>query len=90
MLKTFLFWYVLFLGDRTVSLDPAVADQLTAQLIAGVNQSNQLTAMADRNLTQGLGVINSTLIQQHGGVADDSAQFAALAAADRTPVPRGQ
>lgn len=66
-------------------LDPAVADQLTVDALSDHRQSQKLTAMADRSVTQGLAVIMNTLIQQSGGVADDAALNAALNAADRVP-----
>ena len=72
-----------------MALDPAVADQLTTLTLTGAQSGNQLTSVIDRNLTQGLGVINSTLIQQHGGVADDSAQMGALRTAVHIPVADG-
>lgn len=67
-------------------MDPEIASILTAELAAGIRESMDLTGMADRNLVQGLGVVNTTLIQQHGGVADDSAIIAALQAASRSPM----
>lgn len=67
-------------------LDPAVADQLTTLVLAEAKHAAQLTQMADRNLTQGLGVVNTTLIQQHGGVADDASQFGAMRTAIHVPV----
>lgn len=69
-----------------MALDPAVADQLTTLTLTGAQSGNQLTSVIDRNLVQGLGVINSTLIQQHGGVADDSAQMAGMRTAIHVPV----
>lgn len=69
-----------------MALDPAVADQLTTLTLTGAQSGNQLTSVIDRNLVQGLGVINSTLIQQHGGVADDAAQFGSLRTAVHVPV----
>lgn len=68
-----------------MALDPAVADQLTTLLLTGAQNGAALTQMADRNLSQGLGVINNTLIQQHGGVADDAAQFAGMNTAAGIP-----
>ena len=59
-------------------LDSEVSDLLKGELAAGARESARLTGAVDRNLVQGLGVINSTLIQQHGGTADDAATFAAL------------
>jgi hypothetical protein len=58
---------------------------LLALIATGAQRSSELTAMADRNATQGLTVVNTTLIQQHGGVADDSAQFAGMNTAAGIP-----
>jgi len=59
-------------------LDPEVSDLLKGEMVSGARESARLSGAVDRNLVQGLGVINSTLIQQHGGTADDAAQMAAL------------
>lgn len=61
-----------------MSLDPEISDILKGELVAGARESARLTGAFDRNLTQGLGVVNTTLIQQNGGVADDAAVMAAL------------
>lgn len=68
-----------------MALDTEVSDLLKAVIVSGLQQSAELTAAMDRNLTQGLGVINSTLIQQGGGVADDAATMAALRTAVYVP-----
>jgi len=68
-----------------MAMDPAVADALTAQLLSDHTQSSGLTRMADRNLTQGMGVVNTTLIQAAGGTADDAATMAALRTAIHVP-----
>jgi len=68
-----------------MALDPALADQLTAVCISHHQQSMGLIGTIDRNLVQGLGVVNTTLVQQHGGVADDSAQFAGMNTAAGIP-----
>lgn len=68
-----------------MAMDPAVSDALTAQLLSDHTQSSGLSRMADRNLTQGLGVVNTTLIQQHGGSADDAATMAALRTSIHVP-----
>ena len=68
-----------------MALDPAVENLLCGELVAGARESARLTGAADRNLTQGLGVVNTTLIQQHGGVADDAATMAALRTAIHIP-----
>jgi hypothetical protein len=61
-----------------MALDAEVSDLLKGELVAGARASAQLSSVVDRNLVQGLGVVNTTLIQQHGGVADDAATMAAL------------
>ncbi len=66
-------------------LDPEVSDLLKMEGMAGARESARLSGLVDRNLVQGLGVINSTLIQQHGGTADDAAQMAALRTAIHIP-----
>ena len=66
-------------------LDPALENLISAEIGAGMRESARLSGIADRNLTQGLGVIHNTLIQQAGGVADDAALFAAMNTASRVP-----
>lgn len=68
-----------------MALDPSVADQLTTLVLTGAKHASELNQLADRNLAQGMGVINSTLIQQHGGAADDAATMAALRTAVNVP-----
>jgi len=70
-----------------MALDENVADLLKMEGMAGARESARLTGVVDRNLVQGLGVINSTLIQQAGGVADDAATMAALRSS--VYVPKG-
>lgn len=66
-------------------MDPAIENLLSGELAAGARESARLTGAFDRNLTQGLGVVNTTLIQQAGGVADDAATMAALRTAIHVP-----
>jgi hypothetical protein len=68
-----------------MALDAEVSDLLKGELAAGARESARLTGAVDRNLVQGLGVINNTLIQQHGSAADDAATFAALRTAIHVP-----
>lgn len=68
-----------------MALDVEVSDLLKGELVAGARESARLTGAADRNLTQGLGVIHNVLIQQGGGVADDAATLAALRTAIHVP-----
>ena len=66
-------------------MDEGLSDQLTLNSLNFHTRSLALTEMADRNLAQGLGVINSTLIHQNGAVSDDSGLIAALQTAAGTP-----
>ena len=68
-----------------MALDPAVSDALQAQLLSDHTSSAGLTRVVDRNLVQGLGVVNTTLIQQAGGTADDAATMAALRTSIHVP-----
>ena len=58
----------------------------SGQLASSHQQGMALTAMADRNLTQGFGVVNEALIQAQGAVSDDPGLIAALQTASRAPV----
>lgn len=68
-----------------MAFDPAVGEQLLTLAITATQQSLALTHMSDRNLTQGLGVVNSSLIHQNGAVSDDSGLIAALQTAAGAP-----
>ena len=68
-----------------MALDAEVADLLKMEGMAGARESARLTGVVDRNLVQGLGVINSNLIQQQGGTTDDAATMAALRTAVYVP-----
>ena len=58
----------------------------SGQLASAHQQGMALTAMADRNLAQGFGVVNEALIQAQGAVSDDPGLIAALQTASRAPV----
>lgn len=68
-----------------MALDPEVSDLLKGELMVGARNSAGLTSAVDRNLVQGLGVVNTTLIQQHGSTADDAATMAAMRTAIHIP-----
>ena len=59
-------------------LDSEVSDLLKADLVADHRARGGLTSLADRNCTQGLAVIQNTVIQQAASVADDAAIMSAL------------
>ena len=58
---------------------------MEAEIVVNNRESQRLTGVVDRSLTQGLGVIQNILIQQHGGTADDAATMAALRTAIHIP-----
>lgn len=68
-----------------MALDAEVADLLKMEGMAGARESARLSGVVDRNLVQGLGVVNTTLIQQHGSTADDAATMAALRTSIHVP-----
>ena len=72
-------------GVRFNALDPAVSDALQAQLLSDHTSSAGLTRVVDRNLVQGLGVVNTAVIQAQASVSDDSGLMAALQTASRSP-----
>lgn len=61
-------------------------DTLQGALAASVIEGHKLSSVVDRNLVQGLGVVNTTLIHQHGSTADDAATMAALRTSIYVPV----
>lgn len=70
-----------------MALDAEVKDLLTTEQMVGARESARLTGLADRNATQGLAVIQNTIIQSVGATADDAQLMAAMQTA--THVPRG-
>lgn len=61
-------------------------DVLQGGLASSHTQGIGLTAMADRNASQGLTVIQNSLIHQQGSVSDDPGLIAALQTASRVPI----
>lgn len=66
-------------------------DAVTADLLAQSAVQGHMANMANinvtgQNLAQGLGVVNTSVIQAQASVSDDSALIAALQTASRTPV----
>lgn len=66
-------------------LDPELSDGMKALILSDSKNSSGLTQMADRNLSQGLGVVNTTLIQSNGSVADDGPVFGSLSTGAGVP-----
>ncbi len=71
-------------------LDAEVSDLVKAEIAVGARSGAQLSTVVDRNLVQGLGVIQNTIIQQAAGVADDAAIMSALRTAVHVPRQRGE
>jgi hypothetical protein len=69
-----------------MAFDATVADLLTTAMVGNIQQGVALTTTVDRNLVQGLGVVNTAVIQAQASVSDDSGLIAALQTASRTPV----
>ncbi|WP_461522113.1 hypothetical protein [Porticoccus sp.] len=68
-----------------MALDTEVKDLITTEIMVGSRESARLTGLADRNVTQGLAVIQNTVVQSVAGSADDAQLIAALRTADRVP-----
>lgn len=62
-----------------------VASGMLALIASGAKHASELVQGTFQHLAQGLGVINSNLIHQHGGVGDDPGLIAALQTAAGTP-----
>lgn len=68
-----------------MAFDPEVANQFTQLTVANAQQGMALVNVVDRNLVQGLGVVNTSVIQAQASVSDDSGLIAALQTASRSP-----
>ena len=69
-----------------MALSPEISEQLTLLTVTNAQSGAQLTNLIDRNLTQGLGVVNTSLIHQQGATTDDPGLMASLQTASRVPV----
>lgn len=69
-----------------MAFDATIADQLSALTLTNAQQGMSLINVVDRNLVQGLGVVNTSVIQAQASVSDDSGLIAALQTASRAPV----
>lgn len=67
-------------------MNQLVAELFSASLVSNHQQGMANIAMAGQNLAQGLGVVNTALIQAQGSVSDDPGLIAALQTASRVPV----
>lgn len=67
-------------------MDQVMAGLFNGSLMSSHQQGAALTTMIDRNLSQGLGVVNTSLIHQQGAVSDDPGLIAALQTASRAPI----
>lgn len=79
--------FCLALGLMVVIGAAVDLDSLFSGTLAMMHQQGTgLTAMADRNLTQGFGVVNELSVQAQSSVSDDPGLIAALQTASRAPV----
>lgn len=67
-------------------MDAQVSDLLAQSSVQGHVQGMANISMSGQNLAQGLGVVNTALIQAQGSVSDDPGLIAALQTASRVPV----
>lgn len=68
-----------------MAIDPALSDSINALILNAGRHGQEVNQTIDRNLSQGLGVVNTTAIQQHSAVSDDPAIIAALQTASGAP-----
>ncbi len=62
-------------------------DALFASTLASQHQQGTaLTVLADRNLTQGFGVVLESVVQAQASVSDDPGLIATLQTASRAPI----
>lgn len=62
-----------------------VSAGMLALIASGAKHSSELTQGIFTHLAQGLGVVNTNLMHQHGGVGDDPGLIAALQTAAGSP-----
>lgn len=66
----------------TLDLDALFSGTLASNHQAGMS----LIGVMDRNLVQGFGVVNTSVVQAQASVSDDSGLIAALQTASRAPI----
>jgi len=69
-----------------MALDPVVGDLLAQSAVQGHQANMANISLAAQNLAQGMGVVNTSVIQAQASVSDDSGLIAALQTASRAPV----
>lgn len=69
-----------------MAIDPETANLLGQSAVQSHMANMANVNIAGQNLAQGLGVVNTSVIQAQASVSDDSALIAALQTASRTPV----
>ena len=68
-----------------MALDTEVKDLITTEILVGTRESARLTGLADRNVTQGLAVVQNTVIQSVAATADDAQLMSGLRTAIHVP-----
>lgn len=70
-------------------MDALLHENLVLAQVTRHNEQAARTNVIGDNLVQGLGVVNTSLIQQHGSTADDAATMAALRTSIHVPQKDG-
>lgn len=72
-----------------MALDAEVKDLITTEIMVGTREAARLSGLADRNVTQGLAVVQNTVIQSVAATADDGQLFGAMRTAIHAPEKQG-
>lgn len=67
-------------------MDAVTADLLAQSAVQGHMANMANINVAGQNLAQGMGVVNTSVIQAQASVSDDSGLIAALQTASRAPI----
>lgn len=66
-------------------LDPEVSDGIKALILTGAQGRQETAGTINQNLAQGLGTMQTVVLQAQASNSDDPAVIAALQAASRVP-----
>jgi len=66
-------------------MDEKFSESIMALITGSAKHGSELNQMIDRNLSQGLGVVQNTIVQSQGASADDAQLLSALQAAVGSP-----
>ena len=68
-----------------VALDVEVSDGLKAIILSSASGRSDTASIISQNLVQGLGVVQTAVVQSQASVSDDPGLIAALQTASRAP-----